>query len=278
MKRGLLHVAAGILAAGLAAGTASAQTPAPAPANLPDYLAGHHRHHAADAGRARDAGRPAAQHLDVRALRQRRQDLPGQHPGQASAHPGAVLGRRRTHDPLPAGQAAGGGAVGADRLPDHEVDRPQHHGDLRGGHALRRQRRRQELDGADARLPHADEDGARRRRHPAHPGRLEARREEHPGQQRRLHGRLPGQGRDHDGGAAGLRQEAGAGHQAHHQLGGLDPGQALDGRDRRVEGEPRRRLGQDLRRRQHDLRRAPEQRPVQRARAVFPAPRRSTTG
>ena len=39
MKRGLLHVAAGILAAGLAAGTASAQTPAPAPANLPDYLA-----------------------------------------------------------------------------------------------------------------------------------------------------------------------------------------------------------------------------------------------
>ena len=39
MKRGLLHVAADILAAGLAAGTASAQTPAPAPANLPDYLA-----------------------------------------------------------------------------------------------------------------------------------------------------------------------------------------------------------------------------------------------
>ena len=98
-----------------------------------------------------------------------------QHHGQASDHPGAVLGRRRTHDPLPAGQAAGGGAVGADRLPDHEVDRPQHHGDLRGGHALHRQRRRQELDGADAGLPHADEDGARRRRHPAHPGRLEAR-------------------------------------------------------------------------------------------------------
>ena len=35
MKRGLLHVAAGILAAGLAAGAASAQTPA----NLPEYLA-----------------------------------------------------------------------------------------------------------------------------------------------------------------------------------------------------------------------------------------------
>ena len=44
-------------------------------------------------------------------------------------------------------------------------------------------------------------------------------REDHPEQQRRLHGRLPGQGRDHDRGAAGLRQEAGAGHQARSSTG-----------------------------------------------------------
>ena len=151
--------------------------------------------------RARDARRPAAQHLDVRPLRQRRADLPAQHHEPPPDHPGPVLGGRRAHDPLPAGQAARGGAVGADRLPDHEVDRPQHHGGLRGRDAVHRQSRRQELDGAAAGLPHPDEDGARWRRHPADPGRLEAGREDDPGQQCRLHGRLPRQGRHHVRGA-----------------------------------------------------------------------------
>jgi hypothetical protein len=58
---------------------------------------------------------------------------------------------------------------------------------------------------------------------------------------------------------------------ARHQLGRLDPGQALDGRDGQVEGRARPRLRQGLRRRQHDLRGAPEQRAVQRAGAVFGA-------
>ena len=66
-----------------------------------------------------------------------------------------------------------------------------------------------------------------------------------------------------------FRQEAGPQHQADHQLGGLHPGQALDGRDGRVVGDARPRHGQDLCRIEHDLRGAAEQRAVLGARPVF---------
>ncbi len=63
-----------------------------------------------------------------------------------------------------------------------------------------------------------------------------------------------------------------------HQLGGLDPGKALDGRARWLESRSRTRLRQSLRRLQHHLRRPPEQRAVQRVRRSISALRRSMTG
>ena len=106
------------------------------------------------------------------------------------------------------GPAASRRPLGAARLPGDEVARPQHHGDLRGRHALPRECRRQDLGGADARLPQRDEERARRHRPGRHAGRLAARLARHPREQHRLHGRLPRQGRHLLRRAAGLRPES----------------------------------------------------------------------
>ena len=100
----------------------------------------------------------------------------------------------------------------------------------------------------------------------------------HPAEQHRLHGRVRGQGRDPVRRAGGVRQEAGALSRQERRLGGADPGRALDEVLADWKKHARRRLGQDLRGQQHDLCGAPEQRAVQRARAVLSARTRSTTG
>ena len=117
---------------------------------------------------------------DVRALRRRRQDLPEEHPEQASGHPRPVLGRRRTLHPLPARHAAARGAAGADRLSAAEIGRAQHDGAEPGGRALHRQSRQPVLACADARLSQPHAVGARRPRRDADAGGMARQQSHHP--------------------------------------------------------------------------------------------------
>ena len=179
--------------------------------NLPPYMNALASRAASTPGEIADRDILQLNTSHVRALRRRRQDLPGtnilaKHPVILALFSGAG-GRMILYRPGKPPLEAPSVPIG---LPVDEVGRPQHHGDVRGRHALSRQRRptsagaapmlayrsqmKTALDGLDA-------DG--------HPGRLAGQQPQHPAEQHRLHGRLPGQGRDHVRRAAGLRQEAG---------------------------------------------------------------------
>ena len=154
------------------------------------------RAHVVEPRRGRDQEHAGAQHRHVRALRRRRQDLPAQHPEQASRHPRPVLRRGRAFHPLSPEHAAARGAVGAHGLPAAEIGGPQHDGVEPGGRALPRQSRRPILACADARLPQPHAVRARRPRCDAHAGGMARQQPHHAQEQHRVHGRVPGEGLD----------------------------------------------------------------------------------
>ena len=75
---------------------------------------------------------------------------------------------------------------------------------------------------------------ARQRRQGRDPRGLARRHARYPRDRHRLHRRLPEKGRDLLRRGSGVSQKTGAEAQAHHRLGGADPGRPLDGRARRA--------------------------------------------